>query len=97
MAIRTPPAAECDPESATFRARTLYELSRFTRFVNMIGFPAVALPVGFDDRGLPVALQMVGRPGSDLGLLQLAHHVQRHTEWHSRVPDAVAAYQKATP
>ena len=95
MAIRTPPVAECDPGSTTFRARTLYELSRFTRFVNMIGFPAVAFPVGFDDRGLPVALQMVGRPGSDLGLLQLATRVQRHIEWDGRMPDAVAAYQKA--
>jgi aspartyl-tRNA(Asn)/glutamyl-tRNA(Gln) amidotransferase subunit A len=94
--IRTPPVSECDPASATFRARTLYELSSFTRFVNMIGFPAVVIPVGFDDRGMPVALQMVGRPGSDLGLLQLAYHVQRHTQWLV-VPDAVAAYQKAMP
>lgn len=95
-AIRTPPVSECDPASATFRARTLYELSRLTRFVNMLGFPAVALPVGVDDRGLPVALQMVGRPGADLGLLQLAGQVQRHTGWHSRVPDAVAAHRGAS-
>ncbi len=84
MPIRTPPVAECDPASAMFRARTLYELSRFTRFVNMIGFPAVAIPVGFDDRGMPVGLQMVGRPGADLGLLQLASHVQSHTAWQQR-------------
>ena len=91
MAIRTPPVAECAPNAATFRARTLYELSRFTRFVNMIGFPAVALPVGFDDRGMPVALQMVGRPGSDLTLLLLACDLQEETDWHECVPDAISA------
>jgi aspartyl-tRNA(Asn)/glutamyl-tRNA(Gln) amidotransferase subunit A len=86
MAIRTPHVDETDPASPSFSARRLYALSRYCRFVNMLGFPAVAIPVGFDDRGLPVALQIVGRPGRDSDLIDLAVEVQQETDWHGRVP-----------
>jgi aspartyl-tRNA(Asn)/glutamyl-tRNA(Gln) amidotransferase subunit A len=89
MAIRTPPLSEADPASPTFSARQLYELSSYTRFVNMLGYPAVSIPVGFDDRGLPVALQMVGRAGSDFALIALAVRMQEKTNWHGRIPAAI--------
>lgn len=90
MAIRVPRALETDPTAEEFSPATLYALSRFTRFVNMLGFPAIALPAGFDDRGLPVALQIVGRARTDLALLALGQRVQDTSHWHARIPDAVA-------
>jgi aspartyl-tRNA(Asn)/glutamyl-tRNA(Gln) amidotransferase subunit A len=89
MPIRTPPYSDVDPGSPSFSGRRLYELSRYCRFVNMLGFPAVAIPVGFDDRGLPIALQAIGRPGRDGDLIALAAQVQERTDWHGRVPTAI--------
>lgn len=91
MPVRTPRIDQVDPLSPAFKAKTLYSLSRFTRFVNYLGLPALALPVGFDDRGMPVGLQLVGRPNSEATLLQIAIRFQAKTDWHGRIPCGVVA------
>ena len=73
-----------------FNPRTLYALSRFTRFVNFLGLPALAVPAGFDASGLPVGLQVVGAPGSEALLLEIGSRLQAGSNWHSRVPRAIA-------
>jgi hypothetical protein len=57
MAIRTPPIAEVDPTSASFSARRLYELSNHCRFVDMLGLPAIAIPVALAPLGAQPSLQ----------------------------------------
>ena len=90
MPIRTPRVSEVDPASPQFNPRVLYALSRFTRFVNYFGLPALAVPAGFDSSGMPIGLQLIGLPGSEQLLLRIAIRLQRRTDWHGRVPLAVA-------
>ncbi|HET7491696.1 MAG TPA: amidase [Bradyrhizobium sp.] len=91
MPIRTPDLGHVDPASAHFNPRTLYAVSRFTRFINYLGLPALAAPAGFDTRGLPVGLQLVGAPGNEAALLEMGERLQARSDWHSRVPSAIAA------
>ncbi|MFH9419935.1 amidase [Streptomyces sp. NPDC017529] len=46
---------------------------RLSAPANLTGFPALSLPVGLDDQGLPIGMQLIGRPLSEPTLFQLAH------------------------
>lgn len=53
---------------------------------NSTGFPALSVPMGFDQDGLPCGLQIIGRPFKDDVVLRLGHLYQQLTDWHTRVP-----------
>jgi aspartyl-tRNA(Asn)/glutamyl-tRNA(Gln) amidotransferase subunit A len=61
----------------------------YTIGANLAGLPAISIPCGFV-RDLPVGLQLVAPPLQEARLLKVAHHFQRATDWHRRVPAAYA-------
>jgi len=58
----------------------------FTLPANLAGIPGLAFPVGFDEQGLPVGMQLMGPHFQEERLLQVAHAYQRVTGWHTRKP-----------
>jgi amidase len=54
--------------------------------VSLIGVPAVSLPVGFCDAGLPMGMQIFGSRGADLKLLQMAESYHQATDWPNARP-----------
>jgi amidase len=42
-------------------------------YATFAGLPCISVPVGFDERGLPMGMQLIGKPRGDFELLQLAH------------------------
>jgi aspartyl-tRNA(Asn)/glutamyl-tRNA(Gln) amidotransferase subunit A len=58
----------------------------FTIPAPLAGLPALSIPCGFDAKGLPVGLQLMGPYFSEAKLLGIAHRYQQATDWHQRVP-----------
>ncbi len=52
----------------------------------MAGCPAISVPAGFDPRGLPMGLQIIGPPRGDLGVLQAAAQYEAVCPWIARLP-----------
>ncbi|MCE2482257.1 MAG: amidase, partial [Alphaproteobacteria bacterium] len=82
----TPDLADCDPDAPGASARIMATFGRCTRPFSYLGLPALSVPCGFTDDGLPTAFQLVGRPFDEATLLNLGHLYQRETDWHRRVP-----------
>ena len=58
----------------------------FTGPFNLAGVPALSLPCGFSSDGLPMGLQIVGRPFAEETVMKVAHAYEQNTEWHTKRP-----------
>jgi len=54
--------------------------------VNLAGLPGMSVPCGFDDKGLPIGLQLIGKVLREDQLFQVAYAYEQSTEWHLRSP-----------
>jgi aspartyl-tRNA(Asn)/glutamyl-tRNA(Gln) amidotransferase subunit A len=95
--LLTPTIASCLPTLAETdidhgpagTEKRFMAVSANTRPFNYLGLPAVSVNAGFDSNGLPIGLQIAGRPFAEARLLQVADAFQRDTEWHLPMPTAV--------
>jgi aspartyl-tRNA(Asn)/glutamyl-tRNA(Gln) amidotransferase subunit A len=62
----------------------------FTGPWNLAGLPAAAVPCGFSSSGLPLSMQIIGRPFAEGTVLKVADAYQRLTDWHLKVPSVPA-------
>ncbi len=66
---------------------SMYLSDLMTIPVNLAGLPALSLPCGFDDKGLPVGIQLIGNLLQESRLFQVAHAYEQSTNWHLRQPE----------
>jgi len=69
-------------------AQTHRALPSNTSAFNRFGLPALSLPCGFSDDGLPIGLQVVGPYFGESVVLTTAFAYQQSTDWHHRHPAA---------
>ncbi len=65
----------------------MYLSDIFTISVNLAGLPAMALPCGFSKTGLPIGLQLIGRPFEEETILRAARVYEQATEWRLKRPN----------
>ncbi len=81
-----PTIVETDVGGATNAEAIIQGITRFMRPINFLGLPALVIPAGFGQHGMPIGLQIIGRPFNDETVAALGIAFQGATDHHSRVP-----------
>jgi len=88
--IVTPSAAfPAERSNAMSVSKRLLQPS-YTGHWNLTGLPAIAIPVGFTESGLPLSMQIIGKPFAEETVLRVADAYQRATDFHLQVPQTDA-------
>lgn len=75
-------AEAADPDGPDF----FHKRNLVTMPFSIVGLPAISTPCGFSSDGLPLALQLAGRPFDEAGVLAAAHAYERASPWSARRP-----------
>jgi len=87
-AIVTPtsPSAAFKVGEKTSDPLTMYLSDIFTISANLAGIPGISLPCGFTKKGLPIGLQVLGKPFDEETILRVAYNYEQSTDWHKKRP-----------
>jgi aspartyl-tRNA(Asn)/glutamyl-tRNA(Gln) amidotransferase subunit A len=86
--VAAPTIAESDVGNAPDAEAVIQRLTRFTRPINYLGLPSLSIPSGFNAKGLPIGMQLVGRSFDEATLINIGAAFQRATDFHEKVPPA---------
>jgi amidase len=67
-----------------------YEFIPYTTLFNVTGQPAMSVPLYWNDEGLPIGMQFVGRYGDEATLFRLAGQLEKAKPWSERIPSICA-------
>ncbi len=86
LACPTAPSTAFKAGEKTADPLSMYLVDLMTIPVNLAGLPGISVPCGFDDSGLPIGLQLIGKPLREDQLFQVAYAYEQSTQWHLRMP-----------
>ncbi len=84
--VPAPTIAESDVGNSPGAEAVIQRLTRFTRPINYLGLPSLAVPAGVTTAGLPVGMQLIGRSFDEATILRIGAAFQRATDFHQKVP-----------
>lgn len=86
LAMTPRPVGWYDSEDAERNFEQQVQYTPFTSFANVTGLPAITLPVAQTETGLPMGVQLIGRPGGESTLLAIGAQLERRLRWQDRHP-----------
>ncbi|MCW4386634.1 amidase [Salinibacterium sp. SYSU T00001] len=86
LAMTPRPLGWYDQEDGERNFEQQVQYTPFTSFVNVCGLPAITLPVHETAEGVPMGVQLIGRPGGEATLLALGAQLERRVGWQRRHP-----------